>query len=428
MRIVYNFLFYLMVPVVFGYLLIRSWRDPAYRRHWPQRWGFVPRGVPREPIWIHVASMGEAQTAVPLIEALRARYPDVPVVATTMTPNGRRRLRSVFGERITILYVPIDVPGAVSRFLRRVRPRLGVLIEAELWPNLLAGAQKIDIPMALASARLSPRSRRRYERLGRLLRDPVSRLDYVAVQSADDAAEFQRLGVPSERVEVVGNLKLDLTLPREQLAAGAALRERIAGERPVWICASTREGEEEQVLDAFVRLRDTDAVLLLVPRHPERFDAVAERVRERGFTLARRSADAAPRGAVDVFLGDTMGELIAFYAAADVAFVGGSLVPAGGHNPLEPAAVGIPIAMGPNLQNVGELAQALVQVDVLRIVQDDAELAEVTAALLADPARRARIRAAGKAFIDDQRGRVHRLLERLTAMLEPGTRTSRRVG
>ncbi len=422
MRTVYTILLYLLAPVVFGYLALRALKEPGYLRRWPERLGFIgPTAGPR-PIWIHAASLGETQAALPLIHALRRRYPDIPLVVTNITPSGSARVRAELGASVRNVYLPLDLPGAVARFYRHIRPRLGIVMETELWPNLFAAARNRRIPLVLASARLSPRSFGRYQRLAQLVSWTLAQPALIAPQSEQDAERFRQLGAPPEKIAVLGNLKLDFRVPDGVAEAGAALRARIAAHRPVWIAASTREGEEELVLEAFARVRQRipDVLLILVPRHPQRFDSVAALVERCGFGLLRRSAGSAgERAGADVFLGDTLGELLLFYAAADVAFVGGSLVPVGGHNPLEPAALGLPVLMGPEVANVATLIEQMQADAAARVVPDAYALAQSVTDILAQPKLRERMGAAARRLVQSNRGSVERLLDRIDGLLEP---------
>ena len=417
-RNLYSLLLRAAVPIVLLRLLWRGRKNPAYLHRWNERFGWFRVPALHDPLWIHAVSVGETQAAAPLIHALMARWPERSIVVTTTTPTGSQRVRDLFGERVFHVYLPYDLPGAVTRFLDRVRPQLALIMETELWPNLFHQCAERRIPVVIANARLSPRSAAGYSRLGSLVRSTLADASLVAARDEADAARFRDLG--AERVMVMGNLKFDQQMPDDLAARAAELREQLGVTRPVWIAASTHEGEEELVLDAFARLRETrpDALLLLVPRHPERFPKVADLARQRGFRVVRRTEGRACDAATDIFLGDTMGELPLFYASADVAFVGGSLVATGGHNMLEPAALGVPVVFGPYLFNFAEISAALLAAGGARQVTDARQLGQVVGELLADTAQRARMGEAGRRLVAENRGALQRLLALITPLIE----------
>lgn len=420
MRRLYSILFYLLLPAAFLRLFWRGRKAPAYRRRWAERLGWVPAISGERPIWVHAVSVGETLAAVPLVRALQSHYPDTPLLVTTTTPTGSERVRAAFGDSVQHVYAPYDLPSVVQRFLNRTRPRLVVVMETELWPNLFHALRACGIPLLVVNARLSPRSTRGYQRLGELTRATIGCIDIIAAQSPADAERYAALGATAEQLVTTGNIKFDMSLPDNLAQAGKELRAGFGTERPVWIAASTHEGEDEQVLVAHRRLLDRypNLLLILVPRHPERFERVAVLCREQGFQLARRSHGEVGADA-QVYLGDTMGELMRMYAAADVAFVGGSLVPTGGHNLLEPAALGLVPLSGPHLFNFQQIAELLAAMEALTLVADAAALAAQVERLLAEPALR---RAAGeraRQVVEDNRGALTRTLElialRLTA-------------
>jgi 3-deoxy-D-manno-octulosonic-acid transferase len=416
LRLLYNVLVYLAAPAALLIQLWRGLRDPSYRGHIGQRLGFG-HAIDGRTIWIHAVSVGEVQAALPLVGKLLARLPEHRLVLTTVTPTGRARARQLFEDRVDLRYVPFDVPGAVRRFFDRIRPRLAIILETELWPNLYAECGRRAIPLVLASARMSPRSVGWYRRLVPLFRQALSNGIVIAAQSEADAERFRSIGAPSERTHVAGNIKFDFEPPPEVGARGRRWREMNAPGRMIWVAGSTHEGEEEMVLDAHRRVIKTfpAALLLLVPRHPNRFDAVRDLLARRGESAAYRSSGSVISPSTTVMLGDTMGELMAFYAAADVAFVAGSLVPIGGHNLLEPASLGLPVLTGPHNFNSEEIAQLLLDAGAARIVTDTSQLALCVAGLFADADRRATMGAAGKAVLDANRG----ALDRLLTLIEP---------
>lgn len=417
LRAAYGLLTYVAIPLLLVHLAWRSLRIPGYRRRIPERFGFGKPRLPRPSIWLHAVSVGEVQAAAPLVRALQQRYPDRPVVLTTMTPTGAERVRALFGDSVTHSYVPYDLASGVRRFFDWARPELAIIMETELWPNLYRECGRRKVPLVLASARVSQRSLNRYRRLVPLFRDSLSHGIVIAAQTDVDAGRFLSLGANPARTRVTGNIKFDIETRPELRERGQRFREEQAADRPVWIAASTHEGEESAVLAAHLELlrREPRALLILVPRHPERFPAVAELVADRGFTCVRRSSAASIGADTQVFLGDTMGELNMFYAAADVAFVGGSLVRIGGHNLLEPAALGVPVLTGPHNENAADIAELLLACDAAELVDDAPGLAGRLSLLLTDPAERRRRGAAGQAAISANRGALARLL----ALIEP---------
>lgn len=411
-RMIYSFFFYLLTPVILLRLLWRSRRAPEYRLRWGERFGFYRDPALTGSIWIHAVSVGETLAALPLIEALRETYPGVPLLVTCMTPTGSQRIRAALGEQVQHVYLPYDYPGAAARFLERFRPRLGVLMETELWPNLVHACALREIPLVLANARMSERSARGYAYVGGLTREMLSNLSTVAAQTDADAARLRALGAPAEIVQVTGSIKFDLDLPPD-LPQRAATVRAAWGTRPVWIAASTHGGEDEQLLEALRGLQraQEDILLVLVPRHPERFAPAAELCRKAGYTVAQRSLEQVCDARTRIYLGDTMGELLLLYAAADVAFVGGSLIPHGGHNPLEPAALGLPVLFGPHMFNFAEISRRLLDADAARQVHDATELAETVAELLHNPNLRETTGSRGRDFVAANRGALKRLLK-----------------
>ncbi|WP_134555166.1 lipid IV(A) 3-deoxy-D-manno-octulosonic acid transferase, partial [Pseudomonas aeruginosa] len=334
-RTLYTLLFHLGLPLVALRLWWRARQAPAYAKRIGERFSLSLPEVPPGGIWVHAVSVGESIAAAPMVRALLERHPQLPVTVTCMTPTGSERIRALFGEQVRHCYLPYDLPWAAARFLDRVRPRLAVIMETELWPNHIHACAVRGIPVALANARLSERSARGYARFAGLTRPMLAELSWIAVQTEAEAERFRRLGARPECVSVTGSIKFDLRIDPQLPLAAAALREEWdATARPLWIAASTHAGEDEIVLAAHRRLLETrpDALLILVPRHPERFAGVHELCRREGFATVRRSGGEPVARATQVLLGDTMGELLFLYALADIAFVGGSLVPNGGHN------------------------------------------------------------------------------------------------
>jgi 3-deoxy-D-manno-octulosonic-acid transferase len=418
-RIVYVLLTYLLAPFV---IAVEGWRTltkPEYRGRLHQRLGFVKPQAKPGCIWVHAVSVGEVQAAAGIIRELRKRLPDVEVVCTTVTPTGAQRVRALFGDEVRHCYLPYDIPGSVRRFLDRLQPRVAIILETEIWPTLYHRLGQRGIPLVMASARVSTRSVDRYRRMASLFRQTLSHGIVIGAQSAADAERFRAIGAAPERVRVTGNVKFDLEVPRSAMQAGHDFRAALGAGRPVWIAGSTHEGEEEAALAAhgIVRSRHPSALLILVPRHPQRFDAVRNLLRKRGHAFVQRSSGERPTDAHDVFLVDTLGELQTFYAASDVAFVGGSLVPIGGHNLLEPAVLGLPMLSGPHTHNAQDIAELLAQSGALRIVRSREDLAQRVADYFDDPERARSDGARGQEAIAQSRGAVGRLVEMVLPLL-----------
>jgi len=424
-RRLYSAILYFLLPVVLARLAWRGLRNRGYWHRWGERLGFFSAPELHEPIWIHAVSVGETLAAAPLIRELLTRYPERSLVITTTTPTGSERVQALFSEqfigqpdgRVFHVYFPYDLPGAVRRFLDKTRPSLALVMETELWPNLFRQCARREIPVLIANARLSARSAKGYGKLGALVRDTLGDINLIAAQGEGDAARFRELGAPSNRVAVMGNLKFDQRIPGDLEDRAEALRRELGASRPVWVAASTHEGEDEQVLDAFARLREVqpEALLLLVPRHPERFARVAALARKRGHAVVLRSEGRSCDADASVFVGDTLGELLLFYAVSDAAFVGGSLVPVGGHNMLEPAALGVPMVFGPHLFNFSDISRGLLEAGAARRIESSEQLAAVVGELLGDAALRAEMGEAGRKLVADNRG----ALERLLGLLKP---------
>lgn len=420
LRWVYSLLGYLLIPVAVGTLIWRGFKNRAYWQRIGERFGWGPSLDDASVIWVHAVSVGEVQAARPLVKALMVAYPDYRMVMTTVTPTGAERVAALFGDQVTHRYIPYDLPGAVRRFFNQIRPQLAIVIETELWPNLYRECGLRQVPLVLASARISPRSVRKYQRLTALFGDALSHGIVIAAQSEADAERFLSLGAVPSRTRVTGNIKFDISLDPEVAEAARALRQQRWGERPSWVAASTHEGEDALILAAHEKVLATfpDAVLVLVPRHPERFDRVASLIDESDLEFVRRSdGDVAFAPGHSVFLGDTLGELMLFYGAVDIAFVAGSLVPIGGHNLLEPAALGLPIVTGPYNFNAEEIADELLRVGGVRKVPGADALAGTVIDLLQDDGAREELGRAAKACLDSNRGAVDRLLRLIRPLL-----------
>lgn len=416
MRALYTALLYLIVPLALLRLCWRGFQMRDYWHRWGERFGFG--AAPEQPVavWVHAVSVGEALAAMPLIHALIQQHGAGQVLVTTTTPTGSARVRAALGDQVRHVYAPYDLPGAVRRLLDRLQPQRVVVMETELWPNLFAALKQRGIPLHIVNGRLSPRSFAGYSKVRGFASEVLSACSGILAQSPGDAARFRALGADPNRVHPVGNIKFDQALPDEQIQGGERLRAQI-GPAPVWLAASTHEGEDTQVLDAHQQLlRDQpDARLILVPRHPQRFDAVALLIERRGLPLQRRSrwqADSAlPGGAV--LLGDSMGEMFLYLAAADQVFVGGSLVPVGGHNVLEPAALGRPVLHGPHMHNFEAARDLLLAAKAAVEVANATALADALSRNCADPTKALDMGRNGQQAVEANRGTLQRILAHL---------------
>ena len=416
LRGLYSAVLYLLTPVTVYHLIWRGFRFSEYFQRWNERYASYPQPARPVDIWLHAVSVGEVNAAIPVVEALRQRYPQLRWLVTTITPTGSARARALWDDGVQHVYIPYDLPGAVGRFLKHFRPKLALVMETELWPNLLFGCRDAGVPAYILNARLSARSLRGYGVLGPLISRVVRSLRRIGAQSAGDGGRFVALGARRDQVVDTGNLKFDIAVPAGLDAFVAGFRRHL-GAHPAWIAASTHEDEEAAVIAAHRRLRARwpDLLLVWAPRHPERFPRVVEQARAAGWKTATRRHDTWPGADVDVFVVDTLGELMAFYACAEVAFVGGSLQAIGGHNLLEPAAVGTAMVTGPHLHNFSEISKRLKEADALRIGADADAVAAELEALLGDPGQREAMAAAGRALVEAGRG----ALEKTLAMIAP---------
>lgn len=417
-RWLYTALFYLSLPLIAARLWWRGRRVPAYRQRASERFGFLPPTVAPNGIWVHAVSVGEVIAAAPLVRALLQRYPNIPITITTMTPTGSERVRALFEKEIAAntmfhCYAPYDVPYCIARFLRKVQPQFFIIIETELWPNTIHECATRNIPVVLANARLSEKSARGYRRFSAITAPMLREIDKIVAQNAEDGARFVALGLPQQNLAVSGSIKFDITLDAELIArAQQARSEWRSGKRFTWIAASTHAGEDEIVLDAHRRLlaKIPDALLILVPRHPERFNEVAALIQKNQFVFVRRSASLIMSDDTAVMLGDTMGELLFLFGCADCAFVGGSLIARGGHNTLEPAAWGLPILTGPSDFNFREISALLQRDGALKVVDNAEELADNLIELADDSDMRLQCGSAAKNVIARNRGALEKLI------------------
>ena len=416
MRLVYTLLWWLVLPLLPFRLWWRGRHEPGYRANVGERFGFYRSAAPATgALWIHAVSLGETRAIAPLIERLKREAPERPILLTHMTATGREAGRTLFGDRVMQAWLPYDVPIAVERFLDHFRPRAGLLVETELWPNLTAAATRRRVPLMLINARLSERSARGYRRVASLSRPLLDALAGVAAQSDADASRLRALG--ARHVVVTGNLKFDVAVTAAQQKQGTELRAMFGADRPVLMLASTRDGEEALLLDALARTGALPAgtLVVIVPRHPQRFDAVATLLTERRVPYARRSASIPVDPSTRVVLGDSLGEMFAYYGASDVAFVAGSLLPLGGQNLIEPIAVGVPTLIGPHTFNFAEASDAAVAAGAALRVRDADALLAIAARLLGDRGERERMRSNAQTFMNAHRGAI----DRLWAWLEP---------
>ncbi len=419
MRYLYTLLFTLLVPLYLLRIYWRGFRSPAYRERWHERFGLFEDPARRGGIWVHAVSVGEVLAISRLVQQLLIQHPELPILITTATPTGAERVRALFGDEVEHRYAPIDLPWVVRRYLRAYRPRLLILVETEIWPNLIHHARQAEVPTLLANARLSLRSAQRYHRVASLTREALRNIGLIAPHGEADADRFLALGARPDRVEVTGSIKFDVHLPGSLRERADVMRREWGGQRPVWLAASTHEGEDEQILQAHhsVRQHIPDALLVLVPRHPERFDRVAQLVTEQGFTLVRRSEQRPCDEETAVFLGDSMGELTLFMGASDLAFIGGSLVPHGGHNILEASAQGVAVVFGPHMFNFSEISQLFLdEGGAVQIDSVDALATQVTE-WLGDASERSRVGEKGRALVDSNRGAMERLMKLVERLL-----------
>ena len=414
MRTLYTVLYFIMLPFVFLRMWWRGRSNPGYRERWAERLGrYAQPALHTDPIWVHAVSLGETIAAVPLIKKLLAQDPECVIVVTNTTPTGSAAVVKQFAEqrdRVLNVYLPFDLPFCLRRFFRCFHPRIGILMETELWPNTLAVAAEQAVPMVLLNARLSEKSYRCYARIAGVMKEMLGHLTFIAAQTEADASRFQALGMPESKLGVTGSIKFDMQLPEQIEQKGQALRQGWGEQRPVFVAASTHEGEEAIVLEALTLLQQQypQILLILVPRHPERFDRVAKLCEEQGFRYARRSQNEAVKEDMAVLLGDTMGEMMLFYAASDVAFVGGSLIERGGHNMLEPAALARPALTGPHVFNFTVITEMLLAAKAASEVTDAKTLAEQIGYLLSHPDEMRAMGERGQAVMAKNRGALDR--------------------
>jgi 3-deoxy-D-manno-octulosonic-acid transferase len=413
MRRLYSLLIYLLTPLVLLYLAFRGLRSSGYLKRWSERFAFFEAPAETGGIVVHAVSMGEVNAASALVKQLAKRFPEFSLCLTTFTPTGSDRVRSLFGQNVFHVYAPLDLPGAVKRFFDRVQPRMLIIMETEIWPNLYYEASGRGIPILIANARISEHSIGAYRRLRKITAFALSRVSSIAAQSKQDALRLIEIGADESRVEVTGNLKFDVRLPPSLLEQGEAIRLAWGTDRLVLLAGSTHEKDEEPLLEAFTRILQSfpEALLVLAPRHPERFGRAAQLARAAGLTVSMRSVGVSCPRSTQCFVIDAMGELLRFYATCDAAFVGGSLDAIGGHNVLEPAALSKPVVVGPHTFNFQDITQQLIDNGAAVRVQDSSELEKAIKELFSEPDLRDRMGRAGLDLVKSGQGALERTLE-----------------
>ncbi|MGB7453286.1 MAG: lipid IV(A) 3-deoxy-D-manno-octulosonic acid transferase [Lysobacterales bacterium] len=419
MRFFYSFLITLSTPLVLAYFALRGLRDRAYLSRWGERFGFLAVDHPKRGILVHAASVGEFNAASPLIKALLKTYPEVPLTVTTLTPTGSERVNRDLGDKVLHSYIPIDTPAAVRRFLKRLQPRLIIVMETEIWPNLYLQSQELKTPLLLANARLSKRSVGRFQHLPVFVADVLQSVSWIGAQSKTDADRLISCGAAPQNVDMTGNIKFDLSVPASLVERAEALRLRWGRERPVLVAGSTHEADENIIIPAFVALLSTlpHALLILVPRYPERFTRAMQLAKEAGLKTELRSQGEACSRQAQCFVIDSIGELMNYYACADLAFVGGSFGDQGGHNPLEPAALGKPVLLGPNMENAKEIAAQLLRCNAARQVSNLPGFKMTVEEILSDGILRDRMGQAGRELLEKNKGALDLTLKAVKKLL-----------
>lgn len=418
-RNLYTFLLYLLLPFTPLKLLWRARKQPEYLAHWRERYGFYTKLSKKPVIWLHCVSVGETRAAEPLIKALLTQYPKHEVLLTHTTPTGRATSEQLFGDKVTRVYLPYDLPFAVKRFLKHYKPVIGVLMETELWFNLINNCKQQKIPLLLVNARLSEKSAHGYSKLGKLVNQGLQSLTAVAAQSAQDAARLQSLGATN--VSVIGNIKFDVAPHADAVTQGKLLRASLGNARPVFLAASTRDGEEALILAAVAHANIPDLLTVIVPRHPQRFDEVAELLKKNSLNFVRRSSlngnNISVNPHISFVLGDSMGEMFTYYASCDVAFIGGSLLPLGGQNLIEACSMGKPVLIGPHTFNFEQATEMAIAAGAAQRVQNSNELAQHLQALFADTHTQQAMGAAALRFSNESRGATQRTLDLLSQFI-----------
>lgn len=418
MKFLYSFIWVCLLPVVLLRLLWRSRKQPGYRRHWWHRLGFIPRMEQAGCIWIHAVSLGETRAAIPMIQSLLAMYPNKTIVLSHTTPSGLEA-GSKIDSRVQQVFFPYDLRLFIHMFLNRLRASCLIVMETELWPNVFSVCAARQLPVVVVNARLSQRSAARYARFPSVVTPMMQCATLIAAQTQADADAFISIGAPADKITVTGSVKFELTLPTDLAERGASLRTELGAARPILLAASTHSGEETLLLQALKIIQQSmpDVLLVIVPRHSDRASTIMKHCQQQGFSVAQRSQQQACTADTAVYLADTMGELLNFYQASDVAFVGGSLVAHGGQNPLEPAACGKPILMGPHVFNFIRIVDLLMEANALKMVNDVESLATHVLSLLRDPAARDCMGVAGQQVLADNRGALEKQLAVVASLL-----------
>ncbi|MGE3919556.1 MAG: lipid IV(A) 3-deoxy-D-manno-octulosonic acid transferase [Gammaproteobacteria bacterium] len=419
MRYIYTFCYTIAIPFILLRLYWRGRKLPGYRKRVLERFSIISKPQQENSIWFHTVSLGEVIAAIPLIKTLQLRYPDTLISITTMTPSGSERVKAVFNDTVYHVYVPYDLPWLINKFLKIVKPKLLIILETELWPNLLACCHRAGLPVFLANARMSARSVERYAKIQPLTRQMLNQITQIAVQTEEEAKRYMRLGMPEKRISVTGSIKFDISVPDDHETKLAALRPLLGIKRPVFLCASTHQGEEELILQMFKIILEKvpNCLLLLVPRHPDRFDEVAELCTKHGFKIARRSKNQVCTEETTIFLGDSIGEMLLYYDLADLAFVGGSLIPVGGHNLLEPAVLGKLAITGPHMHNFVAITELLLKAEAIKQIQEPHELADVVIAFLQDETLCKKMGEQARNVVVKNRGALAKHVELIDAVL-----------
>ncbi|MGP1959994.1 MAG: lipid IV(A) 3-deoxy-D-manno-octulosonic acid transferase [Arsenophonus sp. NC-TX2-MAG3] len=417
----YQILIYLIQPIIWLRLLWRSRKSPLYRKRWGERYGFCNGKVIPGGIVLHAVSVGETAAAIPLIRTLRHHYPTIPITVTTMTPTGSERVLSAFGDDVQHVYLPYDLAGSIRRFLNNTDPKLTIIVETELWPNLILQLKQREIPLVIVNARLSERAAVRYQKLGYFIKKLLQNITLVAAQNQEDGERFITLGLTRKKLNITGSLKFDISITPELIAKAVTLRQQWVSHRPVWIATSTHKGEESIILQAHARLvkQFSNLLLILVPRHPERFIQVKTLTKKSKLRYICRSKNQVPNVDTQVIIGDTMGELMLLYGIADLAFIGGSLVKKGGHNPLEAAAHALPVLMGPYTFNFKDICSKLKQLDGLITVNDSKSLILTVSNLLKDEDFRLYHGCKAAEVLHKNKGGLQKLIKQLEPYLLP---------
>lgn len=419
---IYSILMNLAIPFGLIGLFIRGFKNPKYWSRWTERFGFVPievRNAAPFDLWIHAVSVGEVRAAVPLVDRLLENHPKHKILVTTTTPTGSDMVKMMLEDKVAHCYFPYDLAWSMRRFVSSIQARLSLIMETEIWPNMISEVKKAGSKLVYTNVRLSERSYKGYVRFASIVKPTLAQVDYFAVQGALDQKHLELLGVPSCKIQKTGSIKFDITIENGLRDSAESLRQEFGQDRLIWIAGSTREGEEERLLNIYKTLKKefTSLLLVIVPRHPERFDSVARIVQKRGLSCVRRTEKLAKIDTkTDVYLGDTMGELSLLYASSDVAFVGGSLEPLGGQNILEPIALAVPVVFGPHMFNFPDISRWTINEGAGQMVQNSQELVAVVGDLLRDPTLRDDMGRKGKLLIEAHKGALDKninLIERL---------------